>query len=239
MVIPAWNEAVRLPGYLKDVVAYFDGRDQPYEILVVDDGSTDGTPERVREISAGRWFIAVHALGLNRGKGAAVRAGMRRTRGALRLMTDADGATPIREVERLEAAIRAGADVAVGSRVLPDPVVRRDTRLARRLPGHVFNFLSHCLGVSEVVDTQCGFKLFRGPVAEDLFGRLRTDGFGFDVELLLLAQRRRYRVAEVPINWVDQPGSKVGVLKDGPRMLLEIARARWRLARDRKEERPW
>lgn len=231
MVIPAYNEALRLPAYLKDVVAYFEGRDQPYEILVVDDGSTDATAERVSEIAAGRPFIGVHALPVNRGKGAAVREGMRRTRGALKLMADADGATPIGEVERLEAAIRRGADVVVGSRVLRDPAVVRQTRLHRKLSGHVFNFIVRRLGVSGVVDTQCGFKLFRGPVADGLFGALATDGFGFDVELLLLAQRRGYRVAEVPINWADQPGSKVGVLSDGPRMLRDIVAARWRLAR--------
>ncbi len=231
MVIPAYNEALRLPAHLKDVVAYFEGRDAGFEVLVVDDGSRDDTAERVREIAAGRPFIGVHALPSNRGKGAAVREGMRRTRGTLKLMTDADGATPIGEVERLEEAVRRGADIAVGSRALRDPSVVRQTRLHRKLSGHVFNFIVRRLGVSGVVDTQCGFKLFRGPVADDLFGALATDGFGFDVELLLLAQRRGYRVAEVPINWADQPGSKVGVLSDGPRMLREIVAARWRLAR--------
>jgi len=109
--------------------------------------------------------------------------------------------------------------------------VVRQTRLHRKLSGHVFNFIVRRLGVSAVVDTQCGFKLFRRAAADELFGALATDGFGFDVELLLLAQRRGYRVAEVPINWTDQPGSKVGVLTDGPRMLRDIVAARWRLAR--------
>jgi len=231
VVIPAYNEAARLPAYLKDVIAYFESRDVLFEVLVVDDGSADGTAERVREISAGRGFIGVHALPVNRGKGAAVREGMRRTTGALKLMADADGATPIAEVERLEAALARGADIAVGSRVLRDPSVVRQTRLHRKLSGHVFNFIVRRLGVSAVVDTQCGFKLFRRAAADELFGALATDGFGFDVELLLLAQRRGYRVAEVPINWTDQPGSKVGVLTDGPRMLRDIVAARWRLAR--------
>ena len=231
MVVPAYNEAVRLPGYLKDIQAYFEGRDELYEIIVVDDGSRDGTAERVREVAAGRPGVIVHALPQNRGKGYAVRAGMARAVGALRLMADADGATPIGEVARLEAAIAAGADIAVGSRVLPDPTVARQVRTHRMLSGHVFNFLVRRLGVVGVVDTQCGFKLFRGAVAAALFPRLATDGFGFDVELLLLAQRRGYRVAEVPVTWADQPGSKVGVLRDGPRMLREVLAARRRLAR--------
>jgi dolichyl-phosphate beta-glucosyltransferase len=231
VVIPAYNEAVRLPGYLKDVQAYFEGRDEPYEVIVVDDGSRDGTAERVREVAAGRPGVIVHALPRNRGKGHAVRAGMVRAVGSLRLMADADGATPIAEAARLEAAIAAGADLAVGSRVLQDPTVVRQVRPHRVLSGHVFNFLVRRLGVVGVVDTQCGFKLFRGAVAAALFPLLDTDGFGFDVELLLLAQRRGYRIAEVPVNWADQPGSKVGVLRDGPRMLREVLAARRRLAR--------
>jgi dolichyl-phosphate beta-glucosyltransferase len=148
----------------------------------------------------------------NRGKGRAVRAGMTIARGHLRLMADADGATPIADVKRLEAAIEGGADLAVGSRARPDGAVVRHTRLHRRLVGNAFNLIVRALGVWNVVDTQCGFKLFRGPVADDLFTALRTEGYGFDVEILLLAQQRRYRIAEVPINWADQPGSKVGVL---------------------------
>ncbi|MBF8288528.1 MAG: Glycosyl transferase, family 2 [Candidatus Rokubacteria bacterium] len=156
---------------------------------------------------------------------------MRAARGKLRLMADADGATPIGEVKRLEAAIHAGADVAIGSRALADPSVSRHVRLHRKLSGDVFNFLVRRLGVPEVSDTQCGFKLFRGAAAEELFGELRTEGFGFDVELLLLARRRGYRVTEVAINWADQPGSKVGVLTDGPRMVMQVLAARLRLAR--------
>jgi dolichyl-phosphate beta-glucosyltransferase len=101
----------------------------------------------------------------------------------------------------------------------------------------VFNLIVRCLGVCRVADTQCGFKLFRGPVADDLFPALRTEGYGFDVELLLLAQRRGYRIVEVPINWTDQPGSRVGVLRHGPGMLWEILVARWRLTVERRPRR--
>jgi dolichyl-phosphate beta-glucosyltransferase len=231
VIIPAYNEAARLPSYLKEVQAYFEGRDESYEVIVVDDGSQDGTADRVREVAAGRTAVTVHALDRNRGKGHAVRAGMARAAGELRLMADADGATPIGEVARLEAAVVAGADLAVGSRVLDDPSVIRQVRLHRKLSGHVFNFLVRRLGVRSVVDTQCGFKLFRGGVAQALFPLVTTDGFGFDVELLMLAERRGFRVVEVPVNWADQPGSKVGVLREGPRMIYEVLTARRRLAR--------
>jgi dolichyl-phosphate beta-glucosyltransferase len=229
VIIPAFNEARRLPRYLRDVVGYFDGRDERYEVLVVDDGSTDDTAARVREEQAAHPAVALLSLGTNQGKGAAVRAGMLRATGALRLMTDADGATPIVEVKRLEAALQAGADLAVASRALPDPSVVVRARLHRRLSGRVFIAVARALGVRQVVDTQCGFKLFPGPVADELFGALRTNGFGFDVEVVLRAERRGYRIAEVPVNWTDQPGSKVGVLRDGPRMLAQIIAARTRL----------
>ena len=231
MVIPAYNEALRLPAYLSEVVVYFDGRGEPYEVIVVDDGSADETAARVLEAQSIHPAVTLHRLAENRGKGFAVRAGMRAARGDLRLMTDADGATPIAEVKRLETVIQAGADLAVGSRALPDPSVRREVLIHRKVSGEIFNFFARRMGVGNVTDTQCGFKLFHGAVAEALFGELETTGFGFDVELLMLARRRRYRVIEVAINWADQPGSKVEVLRDGPRMLAQIVRARIRLAR--------
>jgi dolichyl-phosphate beta-glucosyltransferase len=230
VVIPAYNEAARLPRYAHEVAGYFDGRGEPYEVLVVDDGSVDGTADVVCELRRTYPALCLVRFAENRGKGRAVRAGMQRAAGALRLMADADGATPITEVKRLEAAILGGADVAVGSRARPDPSVVRQTLAHRRLAGWVFNLIARGLGVGDVMDTQCGFKLFRGPVAEDLFGALRTEGFGFDVELLLLARRRGYRVVEVGVNWADQPGSKVRVLRHGAGMLCEILAARWRMA---------
>jgi dolichyl-phosphate beta-glucosyltransferase len=237
VVIPAYNEAQRLPAYLGEVVAYFDGRGEPYEVIVVDDGSADETVARVLEAQAVHQTVSLRRLGENHGKGFAVRAGMRAARGALRLMADADGATPVAEVKRLETAILAGADLAVGSRALHDPSVRREVHLHRKISGEIFNFFAQRLGVGNVKDTQCGFKLLRGPVAAVLFDELETEGFGFDVELLLLARHRGYRIIEVAINWADQPGSKVDVLRDGPRMLGQIMRARLRIAR-RNRRRP-
>jgi len=231
VVIPAYNEAERLPRYLREVVGYFDGRDEPYEVLVVDDGSVDGTTGVVRQLKQAYPRIVLIRFPENGGKGRAVRAGMLEARGTLRLMADADGATPIVEVKRLEAAMSAGADFVAGSRARRDPSVERQTRFHRRVAGTVFNLIARGLGAGDVADTQCGFKLFRGPVADDLFGALRTQGFGFDVELIFLARQRGYRVVEVAVNWVDQPGSKVGVMRHGLGMVSEILAARWRLAR--------
>ena len=231
VVLPAFNEARRLPAYLDDVVGYFDGRGEPWEAIVVDDGSTDGTADLV--LARARACPAVRLLRLpaNAGKGAAVRAGMLAATGAVRLFTDADGATPIAELKRFEPALAAGADLVIASRVLADPAVSVSALPHRVAAGRVFNWLVARLGLRGVADSQCGFKALSARAAEDLFGRLRTRGFGFDVELLLLAQAAGYRVVEVPVNWADQAGSKVGVLRHGPAMLWQIVRARARLRR--------
>lgn len=229
VVIPAFNEVGRLPRYLDEVVAYLDGRVEPYEVIVVDDGSSDGTHEVVE--ARHHPSVRVLRLGRNAGKGAAVRAGMLAARGAFRLFADADGATPIAELKRLEPALAAGADVAVGSRVLPDPAVSVTARPHRVAAGRVFNWLVARLGVGTVADSQCGFKAFTAAAAARLFQELRTPGFGFDVELLLRARAAGYRIVEVPVNWTDQPGSKVTVLRHGPGMLWQIVKTRLRTGR--------
>jgi dolichyl-phosphate beta-glucosyltransferase len=231
VVIPAFNEAQRLPPFLEKVVAYFEGRDEPYEVIVVDDGSTDGTAE----IVGARHLTAVRVLRLtaNAGKGAAVRAGMLAARGAYRVFADADGATPIEELKRLEPMLVAGADVVIGSRVLADPGVSVTTRPHRVAVGRVFNWLVARAGLHGIADSQCGFKAFTAPAASRLFEALSTRGFGFDVELLLLARAAGCRIVEVSVNWTDQAGSKVGVLRHGPGMFWQILQARRRVGRSR------
>jgi dolichyl-phosphate beta-glucosyltransferase len=231
VVIPAFNEAQRLPPYLENVVAYFEGRDEPYEVIVVDDGSTDGTADLVE--ARGMPSVSVLRLRPNAGKGAAVRAGMLAAKGAYRLFADADGATPIEELKRLEPLLVAGVDVAIGSRVLVDPGVSVTTRAHRVAAGRLFNWLVARAGLHGIADSQCGFKAFTAPAATRLFETLATRGFGFDVELLLLARAAGYRVVEVPVNWADQGGSKVGVLRHGPGMLWQIVTARRRVGRRR------
>lgn len=228
VVIPAFNEAARLPRYLDEVVGFLEDRGEAYEVVVVDDGSTDGTVAAVRAMGAGNAAVRVLPLGRNRGKGAAVRAGMLTATGTVRLFTDADGATPIAELKRLEPALAAGADIVVGSRALVDPSVSVRARSHRILAGRIFRWVAARLGVRGVADSQCGFKLFTAEAATVLFGELATTGFGFDVELLLRAQARGCRIVEVPVNWTDQQGSKSGVLSHGPGMLLQLLRARWR-----------
>jgi dolichyl-phosphate beta-glucosyltransferase len=231
VVIPAYDEARRLPRYLEEITGFFDGRDRPYEVIVVDDGSRDATPVVVE--AAARLHPAVRLLRdpQNRGKGAAVKRGMIAARGAYRLFADADGATPIAELKRLEGALMAGADVAIGSRGLDDPDVVVTARRHRVLAGRVFNWMVARVGLGDIADSQCGFKAFTAAAADRLFTALVTEGFGFDVELLLRARAAGLRVTEVAVNWTDQAGSKSGLVKDGPTMLWEIAVARARLGR--------
>jgi dolichyl-phosphate beta-glucosyltransferase len=226
IVIPAYNEAARLPRFLDEVVTYLEGRGDAWEVVVADDGSTDGTPGLVERARREHPGVRLVRLAENEGKGAAVRAGMLAASGHYRLFADADGATPIAELKRLEVALGTGADIVIASRVLVDPATAVITRAHRVLVGRIFNWLVARLGLRGVADSQCGFKLFRAEAATRLFAELGTRGFGFDVELLLRAQRAGYRIVEVPVNWTDQAGSKVGVLTDGPRMIVQILRAR-------------
>jgi dolichyl-phosphate beta-glucosyltransferase len=231
VVVPAFNEARRLPRYLEEVIAYFDARGEPYEVLVVDDGSSDSTVAAVEALARRHAALRVLRMASNEGKGAAVRRGMLAAEGVYRLFTDADGATPIVELERLEAALMSGAEVAIGSRAVPEPGVAVVARRHRIAAGRVFSWMVGRIGVKGVVDSQCGFKAFTAKAADRLFGRLVTRGFGFDVEVLLRAQADGFEVREVPVNWCDQAESKVGVLKDGPWMVAQILRARIDMAR--------
>ncbi len=237
VIIPAFNEAARLPLYLEEVVAYLSSSyPGSHEILVVDDGGTDGTADIVRKRLG---EAALIRLPRNRGKGAAVRAGMLQARGALRLFADADGSTPIAEERRLSAAIRAGFDVAAGSRAAEGGVRRWElmsgkkeepatdspvwhVRPHRHLLGRVFSAVVKTMLALPIQDTQCGFKMFRDSAAVRVFSMSRLDRFAFDVEVLHLARRLGYRITEVPVSWHEMPGSKVRLSVDPWRMFLEV-----------------
>jgi dolichyl-phosphate beta-glucosyltransferase len=228
IIIPAYNEADRILPYLRRIAEYMRGRGGLFEVLVVDDGSIDATSSIVSALTTSVPEISLLRLSDRRGKGAAVRRGMQAAAGQLQLFADADGATPIEELPRLEQAIEQGADLAIGSRALASrlPEFSVHARLHRTVLGSLFNTAVRQGGIQNIADTQCGFKLFRRSVAQDLFSVATIDGYGLDLELLYVAQRRGYRVAEVPINWTDQPGSKVRVWRDGFLMMRELARVR-------------
>jgi len=222
VVIPAYNEALRLPATLARVREHLAGRGLAHEILVVDDGSTDATADLAR--AAGD-VVRLLRHEPNRGKGYAVRRGMLAATGARRLMTDADLSTPIEELARLEAEIDRGFDVAIGSRAVAGARIEVRQPAYREAMGRLFNRLVQALLLPGLSDTQCGFKLFTAAAAEAVFGPCRLHGFSFDVEALYLARRRGLRIAEVPIVWRNDAATRVG-LGGGSAAFLDLLRIR-------------
>jgi glycosyltransferase involved in cell wall biosynthesis len=240
IVIPAYNEAGRLPSTLDAVRRYLEDRQLDAEVIVVDDGSIDGTA-RVARHAPGIPRLRVIELP-HRGKASAVREGMLAAEGEVVLFTDADLSTPLSFTQDLMVALKQGADVAIGSREGVG-AQRVGEPAYRHLMGRVFNAVVRALAVPGINDTQCGFKAFRVDVARDLFSRalLYTDGetvtgprvTGFDVEILFLARRCGYRIAEVPVYWQHVSGSKVRPIQDAVRMFADVARVRLNAARGR------
>ncbi len=230
LIIPAFNEAVRLPPFLQSAREYLDRRYQDaYEVIVVDDGSRDGMASVLRTAATDWPGLVVIEHPANRGKGAAVRTGMLAARGKLLLFADADGATPIDQEAKLADAIHGGVDLAIGSRLVDAAEVTRRRTWMRGLIGRLFaGVAKRWLGLS-VQDTQCGFKMFSGEAGRKLFSLGQETGYLFDLELLVLAGRFGYEVAEVPVNWKDIPGSHLSMTRDGPKILLGL----WRLRRQR------
>jgi dolichyl-phosphate beta-glucosyltransferase len=226
VIIPAYNEAGRLPRYLDCILPYLRGRGATFEVLVVDDGSSDATAAVVEGYMKEYAEVTLVRLPQNRGKGFAVRTGMLAATGKLRLFADADGATPIAELERLSRAVEAGADVAVGSRALHNDACTVHGTLHRKIIGSTFNYIVRTLTVKGIRDTQCGFKLFTSEAAERIFPSQQIDGFGFDVEILFIGTKREFRIDEVPVNWTDVKGTKVRLVRDSMRMFADVIRIR-------------
>jgi dolichyl-phosphate beta-glucosyltransferase len=226
LVIPAYNEEARIGSALAEMLAYLEAQSFDYEVLVVDDGSTDGTRALVEGVGQTNPRIQVLHYDANRGKGFAVRYGMTRATGNFVLFCDADHATPIEMLEPLMAAVRAGADVAIGSRDVKGSVLDRHQGILRENAGKAFNLMVRLLAVPGIHDTQCGFKLFTQAAARNIFSRCQVDNFSFDVEALYLARQLGYSIAEVPVHWHHVEGSKVRALRDGTRMVRTIFRIR-------------
>ena len=227
VVVPAYNERVRIGAALTRIVAYLDEtRPGDYEVLVVDDGSDDDTAGLVAHLAPDNPRLRVLRYTPNRGKGHAVRYGMLRAQGLYLLFCDADLATPIEEVETLFRRMDDAHPIAIGSRDTPGANLTRRQSPLREAGGKLFNRCVQALAVPGIRDTQCGFKLFTREAARDILSRCQVDNFSFDVEILFLARRRGYGIAEVPVRWAHQEGSKVRFLRDGWRMLKTLWRIR-------------
>lgn len=240
IIVPAFNEEQRLPKTLQSIQGYVKSRSLRAEVLVVDDGSTDGTAKAV-EASQERFpELQLISNGRNRGKGFSVRQGMLKARGGIALFTDADLSAPIEEADKLLAALREGAyDGAIGSRALDRRLIERHQSAFRERAGILFNGMARWLTGLPFQDTQCGFKAFRRERARFLFEQQRTEGFGFDPEILFLAQLAGLRIAEVPVRWAHNPATKVSMLRDSIRMCWDLLTIRWNAWRGRyfREER--
>ncbi len=231
VVIPAFNERDRIGPTIAAVQAYLAGRDFASEIIVVDDGSRDGTADRAREALSGVAGSRVLRLPENRGKGRAVKEGVLAARGGFVLFSDADLSTPIAMLDRLLERLEAGADVVIGSRAVAGADVRVHQARLREGLGKLFNAAVRRLVVPGIRDTQCGFKAFRREAARELFSELETEGFCFDVEILAAARRRGLRIDEIPVVWENSKPSGVRVLRGFPRIVRDLARIRRRFRR--------
>lgn len=226
VIIPAFNEEERLPQTLEHVSHYLRSLSFASEILVVDDGSTDHTAQVVSALARSIPNLFLLSNGSNRGKGFSVRHGMLEAHGRIALFTDADLSAPIEESQKLFTALES-ADIAIGSRALNRRLIEIHQSRWRELAGILFNRVMRLLTGLPFEDTQCGFKAFAMPGSRIVFELQRIEDFGFDPEILFLAKRHGLRVVEVPVRWSHDPRTKVHVLRDSARMLLDLLLILW------------
>ena len=226
IVIPAFNEEKRLPPTFEKIAAWLRTKQIIVEVIVVDDGSTDGTARVAQEAARILPSIRVLRNGQNYGKGYSVRHGMREARGRVALFTDADLSAPIEEADKLLAALDS-SDVAFGSRALNRRLISVHESRFRELAGILFNKMVKVVLWIPFVDTQCGFKAFRMDRARILFEQQRIERFGFDPELLYLARHHGLRAVEIPVRWAHDPHTKVNMMRDSVLMFAELLAIRW------------
>jgi len=228
IVIPAYNEAKRLPRTLQPILAFIEAKSWDAEIIVVNDGSIDQTADVAREFSAKHPAVILIDNPVNCGKGQSIRDGVSRATGDIIIFADADNSTPIEDAEKLVQAIDAGADIAIGSRWVDRKLQVHPQPWYRRLNGRLYNLLLRSILNLDYKDTQNGFKAFTNAAAKSIFGLQRIGGWGFDAEVLFLAQKFGLKVAEIPVEYIYYAeGSKIRPHRDGARMLSELLKVRW------------
>lgn len=226
IIIPCKDEAQRLPRFLQTITDHCSTSAKRYEIIVVDDGSSDGTSQSTEKFRRQFPALTVLRFETNHGKGFAVKQGLLAAKGGIALFLDADGSTPVTEIERHLHYFNDGYDIVIGSRVLQDDQSSVQALAYRKWMGAVFNGLVHLLLIKNIKDTQCGFKMFRSAIVRPLFEQVRLDGFGFDLEVLFLAQKMDYKIKEVAVNWAHVDGSKINMAKDSLKMFINILQIR-------------
>ena len=227
IVIPAYNESIRLRATVEKILAHMQEQGWDAEILVVNDGSTDDTAAIVQAFAAQNHAVRLVQNPGNRGKGYSVRNGMLQASGEILLFSDADLSSPIEESDKLFAAIAAGADVAMGSRWLRTELQTQRQPLYRQVYGRLFNFALRLILGLHYRDTQCGFKAFTRRAAHSIFPLQHIERWGFDPEILYLARKFGLKVKEVPVKWAHREGTRLNPLRDGIRMFGEMLKIRW------------
>jgi dolichyl-phosphate beta-glucosyltransferase len=227
IVIPAYNEAGRIPATLNAVIDCVRQNRWSAEIIVVNDGSTDATAQVVHEIARQAPEVRLIENPGNRGKGYSVRSGLLQALGEIVMFTDADLSAPMEEAQGLFEAIENGADIAIGSRWLETKRQTIRQPFYRRFFGRCFNAVTRLVMGLPFADTQCGFKAFTRAAAQTVFQLQTIERWGFDPEILFIALKRGYRIKEVPVSWAHDERSRVSYLRDGTQMLKEIAIVRW------------
>jgi dolichyl-phosphate beta-glucosyltransferase len=233
IVIPAFNESARLPATLASVAECIRAHGWAAEIIVINDGSTDATAEVARSFARTAPELRLLENPGNRGKGYSVRSGMLAARGEVALFTDSDLSAPIEEAERLFSAIEQGADIAIGSRWLESDRQTQRQPLYRQFFGRCFNAVTRAVMRLPFADTQCGLKAFTREAAQTIFQLQTIERWGFDPEILLIGLKRGFRIVEVPVSWAHDERTRMSYLRDGFRMLQEIAQIRWNALRGR------
>jgi dolichyl-phosphate beta-glucosyltransferase len=227
IIIPAYNESARVGATLDKVLAHVALRGWDAEIIAVDDGSRDSTVEIIRAYAEKNPRLRLLQNPGNRGKGYSVRNGMLHARGEVLLFSDADLSSPIEEADKLFAAIAGGADVAIGSRWLRRDLQTQRQPFYRQIFGRIFNLMLRITLGLQFKDTQCGFKAFTRRAAKAIFPQQQIERWGFDPELLYLAEKRGFKVVEVPVEWAHREGTRINPLRDGTRMFGEMLKIRW------------
>lgn len=232
IVIPAFNEELRLPATLERIASYLQGSRRDVEVLVVDDGSKDRTAAVTESFRGKIPALRVVPNGTNRGKGYSVRHGVQEARGRIVLFTDADLSAPIEEAEKLVEALQH-FDVAIGSRAVNRSLITVHESPFREFAGIIFNKIVRLILWLPFVDTQCGFKAFVRERCQIIFEQQTIERFGFDPELLYLARHHGFRVVEIPVRWGHSPATKVNMLRDSLQMFLDVFVIRWNSVRGR------
>jgi dolichyl-phosphate beta-glucosyltransferase len=227
IVIPAYNESARIAATLREVVACIRAEGWNAEVIVVNDGSTDSTARQVLDLSISAPEVRLLENPGNHGKGYSVRHGLLQARGEIVMFTDADLSAPIQEADRLFAAIRNGADIAIGSRWLDRSLQIHRQPLYRQVFGRCFNLITRAVMGLQFADTQCGFKAFTRNAAQTIFQLQTIEGWGFDPEILFIASKRHLRIEEIPVTWGHDERSRISYLRDGFHMLREMSIIRW------------